>query len=144
MRTQPSIKEREEDYHRARERIIGGAETVGGGGPLELQSASSVGSGSGVGMIPYASGGYMARGGGRDGSGFGGGRGRGRKAVFRDKDREMQDPDYTRRDGTSTYGSDGMGYGMEVRANGQTIEGAIFYLMAMHTSSLRLLAFVCP
>ena len=114
-----SIKEREEDYHRARERIIGGAEQGSGGVvPAEVvQSSSPAGSGSGSGANHGHSGGpggYMAgRGGGRDGGG--GGRGRGRKAVFRDKDREMQDPDYTRRDGGSSYGIDGMGYGMEVR-----------------------------
>ena len=124
-----SIKEREEDYHRARERIIGAAAEQGGGGgvPAEVvQSSSPAGSGSGSALGVQRGhsggggpGGYMAgRGGGRDGGG-GGGRGRGRKAVFRDKDREMQDPDYTRRDGgPSSYGTDGMGYGMEVRGRG--------------------------
>ena len=120
-----TMKEREEDYNRARERIIGGAETTSGDASVPLHTASSVGSGSAggsVGGTPYSQGGrgggggggYASRGNGsRDGSGSGG-RGRGRKAVFRDKDREMQDPDYARRDGPNMY-MDPSGYGMEVR-----------------------------
>ncbi len=97
-----SMKEREEDYHRARERIIGPAAgepaadgippgtagpngMLGGGGGGGGPSRSSGRGGGGAGQAPYP---------GRDG---GAGRGRGRKAVFRDKDREMQDPDYARR-----------------------------------------------
>jgi len=84
-----TMKEREEEYMRARERIIGATPEQG------LQGGAGAGRGfAGRGQM----GGSIP---GRDGSG----RGRGRKAVLRDRDRELQDPDYVR--GVNRYGPTG-------------------------------------
>lgn len=94
-----SMKEREEDYNRARERL-----GIGGSGGGEMPHVAH-----GLRLVnppqpfPGSRGGYSGGRGpvmlGRDSGG-----GRGRKAVFRDRDRELQDPDYVRgfnRDGQS-------------------------------------------
>lgn len=110
-----SMKERDEDYHRTRELIMGGAEPA-----APSPHGDSGAAGGGAVAARGGGGGSASRGGGGGGSGSsqgGSGRGRGRRAVFRDKDREMQDPDYVRRDGPPMYDPNymgGGGYGMEV------------------------------
>ncbi len=106
--TSLSMKEREDDYHRARERIIGGeppgSSSAGSDGFASMATNSHGQQQAGRGFGGYAGGSAPgmtgAYAGARDGGGAGG-RGRGRKAVFRDKDREMMDPDYVRRDGSA-------------------------------------------
>ena len=112
-----SMKERDEDYHRARELIMGGGEPAA---PSPHGDPCAAGAGGTV-LSRVGSGSSAGRGGGGGGGGGGSqggsGRGRGRRAVFRDKDREMQDPDYARRDGPPMYDPNymgGGGYGMEV------------------------------
>ncbi|GAX78683.1 hypothetical protein CEUSTIGMA_g6121.t1 [Chlamydomonas eustigma] len=105
----PSIKEREEDYHRARERIIGPAGIAEPPMMADLTGMNQAGTSGNLPSSPFSTiggnrmGGYGGRGAGISGPPYSGresgGRGRGRKAVLRDKDRELQDPDYMRRDG---------------------------------------------
>jgi hypothetical protein len=86
-----SAKEREEEYHAARERIIGKS--------LEIASARNFsGRGSSRGAAGRGQFGAAAVG-GQQGQGPrspGAAAGRGRKAVLRDREKEMQDPDYRR------------------------------------------------
>lgn len=92
-----TAKEREEDYNQARERIIGKpipAEAAdrsnrSGRGPTPVRGGDT-GSGAGAGGSGAGGSGAGAIVGGANGSG------RVRKAVFRDRDRELQDPDYRR------------------------------------------------
>ena len=80
-----TLKERQENYSKYRE---------------ELGLGEGLGPGRGPGRGSYGGrGGYGSgpRGGGMEGGmGMGMGRGGGRKAVFRDKDRDLSDPDYRR------------------------------------------------
>lgn len=122
-----TLAEREEEYNRARERIIGTLELpqespsgeptpesssspapqpsstipVGPSSREESSVQGAAGGGGGRGERGRGRGGRFDDGGGR------GGGGRGRRAVFRDRDRDMEDPDYTRRDG---YSNPQMGY----------------------------------
>jgi U3 small nucleolar RNA-associated protein 19 len=75
-------KDREDDYNQARERIIGKS--------LDVNTRPMNGRGRG----------YMGRGAYTSTPRSPGGRGT-RKAVFRDRDKELQDPDYRR--GPSRY-----------------------------------------
>ena len=88
-----TVKEREEDYNRARERILGS-------GGLDASSAAAQGGrGNGSGTSGRGASGRGAAGAGRESAG----RGNGRRAVMRDRDREQQDPDYAR--GANRYAS---------------------------------------
>lgn len=89
-----SMKEREDDYRQARERILGVAEPQPQSGGVPGPGGST----AGVNPSGAGRGGY-----GRSGGGGGGGReqgrmggGRGRKAVFKDRASDLQDPDYVR------------------------------------------------
>eukprot|EP00198_Chlamydomonas_reinhardtii_P010869 XP_001700206.1 predicted protein [Chlamydomonas reinhardtii] len=94
-----TLKERQENYSKYRE---------------ELGLGEGLGPGRGPGRGSYGGrGGYGSgpRGGGMEGGmGMGMGRGGGRKAVFRDKDRDLSDPDYRR--GMGSHGNVAPGAGV--------------------------------
>lgn len=80
-----SMKEREEDYNRARERLGIAEPPPPAYGVRPQMYPPGAGRGFPGGRGPMV-----------QGRGDPAGRGRGRKAVFRDRDRELQDPDYVR------------------------------------------------
>eukprot|EP00955_Chlamydomonas_euryale_P043619 352648-Chlamydomonas_euryale.AAC.9 len=89
-----SMKAREEDYRAAREKILGSVKEPPASAPAGASKGGAGASAKGGGGSGSSRGGGETGRGGRGGGGRGGGRGR--KAVLRDRDRELQDPDYVR------------------------------------------------